>query len=415
MASAGTPTVCMACSGPDCDFKPLETTRRAVGDFDVAVDMKFCGVCHSDLHFARGDMMGMAGMIPLSKAYPMVPGHELAGVVSAVGSKVEKFKVGDSIGIGCFVDSCLKCGNCKAGKDNYCMDAVLTYHCKVEGKLAKRGRANLGPGAPAWTLGGYSTKMVVHERFATPVPQSYPLKYVGPMMCAGVTMWSPLCQFKIGAGSKVAVVGLGGLGMLGIQLAKALGASVTAISRSTKKKELAMKLGATDYVVSGESREMAANEGKFDLIMNTIPSYPNWRLYHPLVAKGGNQCLLGISAEQFPATMMTQFMGLKRSLTGSGIGSIKESIELIEFADKHKIYPEVELFDAKQLNEVYTKLDQNADGLRYVMDTDTIQPGVDCGKAPTIAPKPTKKDEIRPGNVFPKLLWYLLFGPGKKK
>jgi len=295
------------------------------------------------------------------------------------------------------------------------MDAVLTYHCKVEGKLAKRGRAGLGPGAPGWTLGGYSTKFVVHERFATPVPASYPNKYVGPMMCAGVTMWSPLRQFSIGAGSKVAVVGLGGLGMLGIQLAKALGAEVTAISRSDKKKELAYKLGATKYIVSSDARAMAGSKKEFDLIMNTIPSYPNWRLYHSLVGKGGNQCLLGISADQFPATMMTQFMGFKRSLTGSGIGSIKESIELIAFADQHKIYPEVELFHAKELNEIYTKLDQNVDGMRYVMDTTTIAMDVDAGKAPTISPKPSNgSDQIRPGNVLPKLLYYLFFGPGKK-
>jgi len=412
----GTPTVCMACSGPDCNFKPFESTRRAMGEYDCMVDMKFCGVCHSDMHFARGDMTGMAGMIPLSKKYPMVPGHELAGVVSAVGSKVTGFKVGDQIGIGCFVDSCLKCKNCLAGKDNYCMEGVLTYHCKVEGKLAKRGRAGLGPGAPAWTLGGYSTNFVVHERFATPVPASYPLKYVGPMMCAGVTMWSPLRQFNIGAGSKVAVIGLGGLGLLGVQLAKALGAEVTAISRSDKKKALAEKCGASSYIISADAGQMKEAKGKFDLIMNTIPSYPNWRLYHPLVAKGGNQCLLGISADAFPATMMTQFMGFKRSLTGSGIGSIKESRELIEFADKHQIYPEVEVFDAKALNEVYTKLDQNLDGLRYVMDTGTIKPGVDCGRAPTLSPKPSGKGEVmKPSTLFPKLFYYLLFGPGKKK
>jgi uncharacterized zinc-type alcohol dehydrogenase-like protein len=381
----------------------------------VAVDMKYCGVCHSDMHFARGDLMNMAGLIPISTVYPMVPGHELAGVVSAVGAKVTKFKLGDQIGIGCFVDACLKCKNCRAGRDNYCMEAVLTYHCKIEGKLAKRGRAGLGPGAPPWTLGGYSTKMVVHERFATPVPPSYPLKYVGPMMCAGVTMWSPLRQFNITEGSKVAVVGLGGLGMLGIQLAKALGAEVTAISRTDKKKALAEKLGATRYVVSSDERAMAADGKRFDLIMNTIPSYPNWRLYHPLVGKGGNQCLLGISADQFPATMMTQFMGLKRSLTGSGIGSIKESIELIAFAEEHQIYPEVELFEAKKLNEIYTRLDQNVDGVRYVMETETINPDVDAGKPPTISPTPKKKgDVIRPRNVFPKLLWYLCCGPGKK-
>lgn len=353
-------------------------------------------------------MSKMVGMVNGSADYPMVPGHELAGIVSAVGDKVTKFKVGDQIGVGCFVDSCLECDNCKAGKDNYCMKAVFTY----QGKDAGRGRTDLPPPPnPQHTLGGYTTKFVVHERFATPVPKTYPLKYVGPMMCAGVTMFSPLQNLGAGPGKKVAIVGLGGLGMCGIQLAKAMGAEVVAISRSEKKKALAVKCGASGYILSGDAAAMAAANDTFDIVLNTIPSYPNYELYHPLVGKGGKQVLLGISAWAMPCMVISELMHLNRSLTGSGIGSIKQSIELMQLVDEHKIYPEVELFPASDLNKVYTKLDQNEGGMRYVMETETIKLDAQTGDAPSVSPNP---GDINPGSVFSKLLFLLCFGPRAK-
>jgi uncharacterized zinc-type alcohol dehydrogenase-like protein len=261
-AGAGIDTLCMACVDTSCDFKPVALRRRAVGPRDILIDMKYCGVCHSDLHFAAGHV----NVGPMQARYPCVPGHELAGVVIAVGEACTKVKVGMKVGVGCMVDSCQDCSSCRAGEEQKCMRQVATYGGQDNGS----GRAESPCG---YTLGGYTNKMVVDERFAIIVPDGFPLEAAGPVMCAGITMYDPLVKLGAGAGTRVGIAGLGGLGAMGIKLAKAMGCSVTAISRSSAKHALATSCGADAFIASGTPAQMAAAAGSLDIILNTIPVY----------------------------------------------------------------------------------------------------------------------------------------------
>ena len=247
--------LCMGCKDEACDFKPMPMLRRPVGDEDVLMEMFYCGICHTDLHTAAGHLGGL-GM----KKYPCVPGHELAGVCTAVGKNVTRVKVGDHVGVGCMVDSCLNCSACKRGEEQKCSKQVGTY-----GANNKNGRAATGPvgGAtltPAHTLGGYTTQMVVHERFAIIIPKEYGLEYAGPVMCAGVTLFDPLRRYKATAGSRVAVVGLGGLGQMGVKIAEAMGCTVTVVSRSPSKEKFAKQCGATAFICSTDAAQVWIDE-----------------------------------------------------------------------------------------------------------------------------------------------------------
>ena len=269
--------LCMAAADARCDFRPARFNRRAVGRSDVLLDMKYCGICHTDVHAAQGHLVALSG-----RCYPCVPGHELAGVVAAVGADVTRVRVGDHVGVGCMVDSCLTCAACRRGEEQMCSKQTATYNGKDNGS----GRAAPGPGAPAHTLGGYTDKFVVHERFAVVIPKSYPLECAGPVMCAGVTLFDPLRRYGATKGTRVGVVGLGGLGQMGIRLAKAMGCIVTAITRSAAKADFAKECGADFVIVSTSSDDMARARAAraLDLVLNTIPVEHDYAPFTALLA-----------------------------------------------------------------------------------------------------------------------------------
>jgi len=351
---------CMACDDGSCNFTPRIMPRRAVGDNDVLIDMKYCGVCHSDLHTAAGHM----DKIQKTK-YACCPGHELAGIVSAVGAKVTKFKVGEQVGVGCLVDSCQNCTACKNGEEQKCKRSVGTYNAPD-----KNGRAFSPTG---YTLGGYTNSFVVDENFAIRIPDSYPLEYAGPVMCAGITMYDPMQKFGVKKGTRVGIVGLGGLGQMGCRLAKALGAEVSIITRSISKKEFAEELGADHFIVSTDSKNMAESNASLDLIINTVPAYHDYTVYHPLLAKGGQQTILGLHSG-FGGTLVANKVtfGKCRSKP-SMIGGIKATQEVMDLCAKNDIKLKIETVPVEQLNSIYEKLDSNNDeGIRYVLDISTL-------------------------------------------
>lgn len=367
--------LCMACEDSKCDFKPMAIKRRPLGPKDVLIDMKYCGVCHSDLHFAANHM----GHLGAATKYPIVPGHELAGICTAVGSEVSKIKVGDYVGVGCLVDSCLECKHCKGDEEQWCQGGLQNAVPTFNGPSEKYGRSDTFPKG-GHTLGGYSTKFVVTEHFAIKVPQSYPLEAAGPVMCAGITVWDPLRKSQAGPGTKVGIVGLGGLGVMGIKLAKALGCTVTAISSSDRKKDLAAKAGAGTYLNSSMPEELTAHEQSLDLILNTVPSEHDYVAYAALLNPHGTQVLLGGHSGTVGA-MLNSFCGCcclagKPVHTFSGIGGIKAHQELIDFCDEHKILPELEIRPVWELPKIYEALDaSNQSGTRYVLDISTLNDG----------------------------------------
>jgi len=391
-------TICMACADAACDFQPMRFRRRALSSNDVLIEMQFCGVCHSDLHIANDHLKAVK---PTS--YPCVPGHELSGVVAAVGSAVTKFRVGDHAGVGCFVDSCLECDACLKGEDHTCKKQVGTYNGKDQnGRAVQEG---------GYTLGGYTSKMVVHERFAIQIPKTYPLEYAGPVMCAGVTMFEPMRRYGIERGMHVGVVGIGGLGAMGVKLAKAMGCTVTAISRSKSKMAFAKKVGADFHIASGDKAEMAAARGKMDMILDTVPTAHNYALYSPLVKPTGKLVMLGITPNFVAAIVAKAAFGDKSKLVPSAIGSIARTQEVIDFCAEHNITPDIEIFPAEQLNEVYTKLDaSNETGLRYVMDiANTLNEETEakCTLPPPTLAAPEKPMTV--WNFIPEILGMFFF------
>lgn len=359
---SGIPAIAMGCVDCRCHMKPFRFHRRAVGDHDVQVELRYCGVCHSDVHFARND---------LSRAvYPMVPGHELSGVCVAVGGAVTKFAVGDHVGVGCFVDSCLECGPCQSGREQYCSKGMtMTY-----GGQDRHGRAALGADMAA-TYGGYSTQMVVHERFAIKIPKEYPLEKAGVLLCAAVSMYDPLKEWGAKAGTRVGIVGIGGLGHMGVKLAKALGCSVTAVSRSEAKRAFAEQLGADRYVSLSSPEQLAGASKSLDLILNTICKPHDIAPLMALLDVSGTLVQLGLFARP-PALPHIPMMFGRTSVAGSLIGGIRAQQEVIEFCAERKIYPEVEVRPVSDLGDIFEKLDQGNDsGLRYVLDIATLTDG----------------------------------------
>ena len=350
-------TLCMACSDASCDFKPMSLKRRACGPNDIVIDMKFCGVCHTDLHVAAGHL----GITPTR--YPCVPGHELAGVCVQVGSNVTKFKTGDQVGVGCMVDSCLNCSACRSGEEQLCSKQTATYN-----GANRNGRAGVFPPG-SQTLGGYTKTMIVHERFGILIPETYPLTMAGPVMCAGITMYDPMIKAKLPSGASVGIIGLGGLGVMGLKIANAMGFKVTAISRSLAKKELALRSGASKYLVSESAEDMRGTAGTFDLILNTIPSYHNYNIYTPLLNRNGRQVLLGLHSGLAAAMIVNQVTFDHSRIIHSGIGGIRATQEVINLCNERKIYPEVQVVPCSQINAVFDKLDSsNETGVRYVLD-----------------------------------------------
>ncbi|MFE9452032.1 NAD(P)-dependent alcohol dehydrogenase [Streptomyces sp. NPDC006739] len=332
---------------------PLERTtieRRAVREFDVLIDIKFAGICHSDIHQAR-EGWGEA-------IFPMVPGHEIAGVVSEVGPGVTRYKVGDRVGVGCLVDSCRECDNCRAGLEQHCTQGMVgTYNA-----IGKDGEP---------TYGGYSTHVVVDENFVVRIPDGLALDVAAPLLCAGITTYSPLKQWGAGPGKKVAVIGLGGLGHMGVKIAHALGAEVTVLSQSLRKKDDGLKLGADHYYATSDAKTFEELAGSFDLILSTVSAPLDFGAYLSLLRTGG--ALVNVGAPEEPIALnLFSLIGGNKTLAGSMIGGIAETQEMLDFCAEHRIGAEIELISASEINEAYERVTSSDVRYRFVIDTATI-------------------------------------------
>ena len=336
----------------DEPLQRLDITRRVVGDHDVRIDIAYCGVCHSDLHQARGEWAGTQ--------FPCVPGHEIVGKVAAVGAHVSSFKVGDLVGVGCIVDSCKQCEECDSGLENYCDGMVGTYNFPT-------------PDAPGWTLGGYSEQIVVHERYVLRVRHAEEqLAAVAPLLCAGITTYSPLRHWKAGPGKKVGIVGIGGLGHMGIKLAHAMGAHVVAFTTSDAKCEAARELGANEVVLSSSREEMAAHANSFDLIINTVAAPHDLNIYLTLLKRDGNLTLVGAPASPHVSPEVFNLIFKRRSLNGSMIGGIPETQEMLDFCAEHGIVSDVEVISADEINASFERMLKGDVKYRFVIDSATL-------------------------------------------
>ncbi len=342
----------IAATSAKSNLAPFSFERRDPKPHDVVIDIKYCGICHSDVHQVRSEWG--------ESIYPMVPGHEIAGVVRAVGTHVTKYKVGDHVGVGCFVDSCRTCSSCKAEMDNYCLEGMTQTYNSVErdGKTV--------------TQGGYSDVIVVDENYVLRIPNSIPLDKAAPLLCAGITLYSPLTHWKAGPNKKVAIMGLGGLGHMGVKIAVALGAEVTVLSHSDKKREDALKMGAHHFVSTADASVFAKYDSTFDLIINTVSSSEiNMGDYFNLLKLDGTLVVVGapdkpLSIHPFPLIVK------RRSYSGSVIGSIKETQEMLDFCAKHNITPEIEVIDPSYVNEAYERVLKSDVRYRFVIDMSKI-------------------------------------------
>ncbi len=336
----------------DQPLAPLEITRRAPGEHDVQIDIAYCGICHSDLHQVRSEWAGTQ--------YPCVPGHEIVGRVSAVGAHVTGFKTGDLVGVGCMVDSCGDCEECHAGLENYCDGMVPTYNGAT-------------PDAPGWTHGGYSQAIVVNQRYVLRIrhPEEQ-LAAVAPLLCAGITTYSPLRHWKVGPGMKVGVVGIGGLGHMGIKLAHAMGAHVVAFTTSESKRAAAKALGADEVVVSRHTDEMAAHAKSFDFILNTVAASHDLDAFLVLLKRDATMALVGAPSTPHPSPQVFDLIMKRRSLAGSLIGGIPETQEMLDFCARHGIVSDIELIGADQINVAYERMLKGDVKYRFVIDNATM-------------------------------------------
>jgi uncharacterized zinc-type alcohol dehydrogenase-like protein len=338
-------------------FKPLWINRPKVGDNDVKFEMKYCGICHSDVHLGLNHLGG--------SMYPIVPGHELVGTVTEVGSKVTKVKVGDNVGVGCIKDSCLKCDTCKTGDEQYCEGGGNTHTYN-----SMKTYGHIGGNPDTQNFGGYTGSEVVHEHFIIKIPDAIPLEKAGPILCAGITLYDPLKHWGACEGKPmtIGIVGIGGLGTMGIKLAKALGHTVGAISTSKGKEALAKEKGASIFVVSTDADSIAANSNKFDLILNTVSAKHEVMTYIPLLKTNGTIVQLGLVPE--PHTMSQLPLVFKRkAVAGSLIGGISNTEELLKLCAEKNVTPDVELIEADKIDWAWEQLvTVNKDGIRYVID-----------------------------------------------
>jgi uncharacterized zinc-type alcohol dehydrogenase-like protein len=338
-----------AAFSPTTPLAPYTFERRDPKEHDVVIDIKFSGICHSDIHMARDEWK-------FGSMYPMVPGHEIAGVVSAVGSKVTKYKIGDHVGVGCMVDSCRTCAHCKQELEQYCLEGnTLTY------SAPERDGSGI-------TQGGYSNVIVTNEDFVLKIPDSLPLDKAAPLLCAGITLYSPLVHWKAGPGKKVGILGLGGLGHIGVKIASALGAEVTVISHSDKKRDDAMKFGAHRFLSTKNADVFQENAGYFDLIINTVSSADlDMAALFGLLKLDGS--LVNVGAPDKPLSInVFSLILMRRSFSGSAIGSIKETQEMLNFCAKHNITPEIEVIEPAQVNMAYERVLKSDVRYRFVID-----------------------------------------------
>jgi uncharacterized zinc-type alcohol dehydrogenase-like protein len=345
-------TTVKAYASPSATEDLIATTieRRPVGPNDVLIDIKFAGICHSDIHTVRGDWG--------PQQYPLVPGHEIAGIVTEVGSAVTKHAVGDRVGVGCMVNSCRECANCLKGEEQYCHNGMVgTY-----GAVDRDGTV---------TQGGYSTHVVVTEDFVVRIPDALDLDAAAPLLCAGITTFSPLHHWGAGPGKKVAVVGLGGLGHMAVKLASAMGAEVTVLSQSLKKQEDGLRLGADSYYATSDPATFEQLAGTFDLIINTVSASIDISSYLQLLTLDGALVNVGAPAEPLPVNAFALIMG-RRSFAGSMIGGIRETQEMLDFCALHGIGAEIEVIPAGKINDAYERVLASDVRYRFVIDTATL-------------------------------------------
>ncbi len=340
-----------ATHGPRELLKPFSFERREPGPRDVVIDILYSGICHSDIHQARNEWHG--------SSYPMVPGHEIAGRISSVGTKVRRFKKGDAAGVGCFVDSCRKCANCKDGEENYCLGKVSWTYNGVE----QDGKTR--------TQGGYSTRIVVNEDYVLKISPKLPLHRAAPLLCAGITTFSPLRTFGVKRGMRVGVVGMGGLGHMGVKLAASMGAHVTVFSRTKKKLKDARRFGAKDFVVENDQKAFAERANTFDFILDTVSAAHALTPYLALLCRDGTLCVVGVPPK--PAAVEAfSLIGGRRRLAGSLIGGIRENQEMLDYCAKHGVLPEVEVIPASKINAAYARTLKGDVRYRFVIDAKTF-------------------------------------------
>jgi len=338
--------------GPQDSFQATTIERRDLGPKDILIEIKYAGICHSDIHTARGEWGDIE--------YPLVPGHEIAGTVAEVGSEVTKHKVGDKVGVGCMVNSCGECANCKQGLEQYCLNGMVgTY-----------GDADVyGDGIR--TQGGYSTHVVVTEKFVLSIPESIPLDKTAPLLCAGITTYSPLRHWNAGPGKKVAVIGMGGLGHMAVKLGHAMGAEITVLSRTLSKKEEGLKLGAADYYATEDPETFEKLAGKFDLIINTVSAVIPLDDFLALLATDGTLVNVGAPADPLSLQAFSLIPG-RKSFAGSMIGGIPETQEMLDFCGEHGIGAEIEVISADDIDAAWERVLASDVRYRFVIDATTI-------------------------------------------
>lgn len=341
-----------AYAAPSATEPLVKTTieRRAVGPNDVLIEIAYAGICHSDIHTVRGDWG------PIS--YPQVVGHEIVGFVTEVGSDVTLHSVGDRVGVGCMVNSCRECDNCLAGAEQYCLKGNTGTYAAVDAD-------------GTITQGGYSTHIVVVEDFVLKVPEAIPFEAAAPLLCAGITTYSPLSHWNAGPGKRVAVVGMGGLGHMAVKIAHAMGAEVTVLSQTLGKKEDGLRLGADHYFATGDSATFTELKNSFDLIINTVSAAIDINAYLALLRLDGTLVSVGAPGEPLPVRVFTLF-GNRRTFAGSSIGSIRETQEMLDFCAEHGIAPETELVSADYVNQAYERVLSSDVRYRFVIDASTI-------------------------------------------
>lgn len=344
-------TIGYAVHSPEADLVPFTFSRRSLRPDDVAIEILYSGICHSDLHQVRNDW-GFS-------EYPMVPGHEIVGKVIEVGSGVKKYNVGDRVAVGCMVDSCQQCDQCARGDEQFCREGMTqTYNSpdRIDGQM---------------TYGGYSKHIIVREEFVLSVPDALNLSLTAPILCAGITTFSPLRNYQVGPGSRVGVAGLGGLGHMAVKLAKAMGAEVTVLTHSAKKEAMARQLGAEKVLITSDEEAMARAANSLDLIINTIPVEHDINPYLPLLDARGTMVIIGqLGSVGDPSTVPLIFAN--RSIAGSLIGGIAQTQEVLDFCAQHNIHPECELIEMAQINEAFTRLEEGSVPHRLVIDMSSL-------------------------------------------
>lgn len=336
------------------ELKPFEFESRNTGPNDIKIDILFCGVCHSDIHSARNEWTSFTQGI-----YPMVPGHEIVGTVSEIGSDVTKFKVGDTVGVGCMVDSCQNCADCHDGEEQFCPEKTFTYN-------------SINPKTQQPTYGGYAKNITVDEKFVLSIPENLDLASAAPLLCAGITTYSPLKHWNVKPGDKVGVVGLGGLGHMAVKIAKAMGAHVVVFSTSESKTIEAKRLGADEVVISKNSEQMQAQANSFDFVLSTIAASHNLDPYVALLKRDKTITFVGLPSENHPSPDMANLIFARRSIAGSIIGGIRETQEMLDFCAKHNITADIELINMQDINTAYERILKSDVKYRFVIDMGSL-------------------------------------------